>query len=129
MSRYLTEMLILAIPVNHEQATLIKEHEQYYIENNSDGIENYVFLFTNNNNFYRDVRLEYDSDTSVEHFFGIEISEILNIKNSEVIKKQLDGTLDVSIAHSNYELFAKPLLKALNIPLNEPSLTMISQVN
>lgn len=126
MGRYSEDVLILAIPVTHKQATLINKED--YIEPDNENIHNEVFLFTDNKNFYRDVFTEYDSDQSVPHFYGIEISEHLNLKNSEVIKMQLNGTLDTTSARSNYELFAVPLLQKLGIPLIEPTLILVTQV-
>lgn len=126
MSRHSEDVLILAIPVTHEQATLI--HKEDYIEPENENIQNEVFLFTDNKNFYREVFTEYDEDESVPHFYGVELSEHLNLKNSEVIKMQLNGTLDTTSALSNYELFAVPILQKLGIPLVEPTLIIVTQV-
>lgn len=115
MGRYSYSQVVLGVKLTHEQATQIKNDDFYGIDIDA----NYVFLFTDNPNFYSDVDSEYDPDIHVPHYLGVEIEDAEgHLPSMDDVTKQMD----------NFECYAKPLLDKYGI-VDNPALFIVKMVN
>lgn len=124
MSVNKTDILILAVPLTHQQATAL--YKDIYEEDNYDE-DNEVFLFTDSQNMYKEVGYEYDEDPSIPHFLGVAITEDRTEINQYLNKPdepshQLIDSIEV------FNEFAKPLLEKYGVVSKEPTLTIVSQI-
>lgn len=124
MSVNKTDILILAVPLNHNQATAL--YNDIYRDENYDE-NNEVFLFTDSQNMYKEVGYVYDKDKTIPHFIGVAITE-----DRDEIKQYLNrssDTIDTLMETlAIYNEFAIPLLEKYGVINKEPTLTIISQI-
>ena len=124
MSIHKTDILILAIPVSHKKATLLN-NEIYSNYNYED--DNEIFMFTDNQNMYKDVGYSYDEDEKVPHYIGIEITE-----DKSEINKYINADINQDKYIINkFKIFkeqAMPILEKYDIDDREPSLILVSQI-
>lgn len=115
MSRHASKHYIYGIALTHEQATQIKNDDFYGVDEDV----NDVFLFTDNQNFYRDVSMEYDKDPSVPHFIGVEI---------EWAGSSLPQMTSLDDEVQSFNAYAQPLIDKYQIS-EMPVLHVIQQVS
>lgn len=114
MSRHAHTVYIFAVPLTHEQATKIKDDLLYGIDEDDNG----VFLFTNNNNFHRDVGMEYDKDPSVPHFLGVEVDP-----KGSIVPQMSNRSPEVE----SFNKYARPVMDKYQVT-ESPMLHLIQQV-
>lgn len=114
MSRHANTVYIFAVELTHEQAMQIKDDSLYGIDEDDNG----VFLFTNNQNFHRDVGMEYDKDLTVPHFLGVEVDP-----KGSIVPKLSNRSPEVE----SFNKYAIPLLTKYQI-IDQPVLRFIQQV-
>lgn len=117
-------VLILGVPLTHQQATALYK-DIYQDETHDEDHE--FYMFTDNQNMYKEVGYVYDRNPSIPHFFGVAITEDI-----DEIKKYLNRSPEVS------EYFIETLaiykmiscrLKKYGVVSNEPILTIVSQIS
>lgn len=124
MSINKTDILILAVPLTHQQATAL--YNDIYKDENYEE-DNEVFMFTDSQNMYREVGYVYDEDKSIPHFFGVAITEDRN-EIKQYLNKSLDATATLMETLAIYNEFAMPLLEKYGVVSKEPTLTIVSQI-
>jgi hypothetical protein len=124
MSVNKTDILILAVPLNHQQATAL--YNDIYRDENYDE-DNEVFMFTDSQNMYREVGYVYDDDKSIPHFLGVAITEDRN-EIKQYLNKSSDTTETLMETLEIYNEFAMPLLEKYGVVSKEPTLTIVSQI-
>lgn len=124
MSVHKTDILILAVPLTHQQATIL--YKDIYKDENYDE-ENEVFMFTDSQNMYREVGYVYDEDKNIPHFLGVAITEERDEIN-KYLNKSSEPSEDLIKGLAIYNEFAIPLLEKYGVTSKEPSLMIISQI-
>jgi hypothetical protein len=114
MSRHANTVYIFAVPLTHEQAMKIKDDLLYGIDED----DNDVFLFTNNNNFHRDVGMEYDENPSVPHFLGVAVDP-----KGSIVPKMSNRSPEVE----SFNKYARPVMDKYQVT-ESPMLHLIQQV-
>lgn len=127
MSINKTDILILAVPLTHAQATAL--YKDIYSKNNydEDNEDNEVFMFTDSQNMYREVGYVYDEDKSIPHFLGVAITEDRN-EIKQYLNKSSDTTNTLLETMAIYNEFAIPILEKYGVVSKEPTLTIVSQI-
>jgi hypothetical protein len=124
MSVNKTDILILAVPLTHTQATAL--YKDIYEDEKYDE-DNEVFMFTDSQNMYREVGYVYDEDKSIPHFLGVAITEDRN-EIKQYLNKSSDTTETLMETLEIYNEFAIPLLEKYGVVSKEPTLTIVSQI-
>lgn len=124
MSVNKTDILILGVPLTHDQATAL--YKDIYSNDNYDE-DNEVFMFTDSQNMYREVGWVYDEDKSIPHFLGVAITEDRN-EIKQYLNKSSDTTQTLLETMAIYNEFAIPILEKYGVVSKEPTLTIVSQI-
>lgn len=124
MSVNKTDILILAVPLTHTQATAL--YKDIYEDENYDE-DNEVFMFTDSQNMYREVGYVYDEDKTIPHFLGVAITEDRQ-EIKQYLNKSVDATETLMETLAIYNEFAIPLLEKYGVVSKEPTLTIVSQI-
>lgn len=124
MSVNKTDILILAVPLTHTQATAL--YKDIYEDENYDE-DNEVFMFTDSQNMYREVGYVYDEDKTIPHFLGVAITEDRQ-EIKQYLNKSVDATETLMETLAIYNEFAIPLLEKYGVLSKEPTLTIVSQI-
>lgn len=124
MSVNKTDILILAVPLTHQQATAL--YKDIYEDENYDE-DNEVFMFTDSQNMYKEVGYVYDEDPSIPHFLGVAITEDKS-EIKQYLNKPEEPIPELVESLAIYNEFAIPLLEKYGVVSKEPTLTIVSQI-